>query len=277
MTDCTIYQMHCDNAPAYDLVGVLQKRYENRGLAGEARAYGKKQEENEDLTASMYPEAYSMWYMDEEDINRKYRVVSDNGECYMDTESYVRYFKECRGTSMNVRSAVSAVSVNENDIQSPVSEIVTRRSINKDASIKDKARRVFTDWLGADINERAKKERRNTVLSLSLVLLILAVFASLMMVVFSSAMISIQKSSNENKRAEYEALLEEKRDLETKREIQNDTKTLQEAAVSPLSMLNTRTATGRTEKPEESIEVYDVEQETRVDFSTILSAIGFKK
>ncbi len=271
------------NMPAFDLAGQLCEKYRDRGIVKEIADYDRKFAAEMQKAADECGLAYSLWNADERIIDAKYRSEDADGNRYMDSDGFVRYFNDCRRALVASKQQKS-VYVDENYgkrsvIPSPVSSVVSAKDMrNVPVGAAEKVGRFVAEWISPD-RERETKTSCSPRPAVQTWLSVVIVFISFMLIVASSIMVGVETGNVSERRSELAALEDEKTELELELEMKNDLVSIYEVATEELGMVSENSVSVKYLPESEPSEVknFDDDDKGRMDLATILSAIGIRK
>lgn len=273
-----------NNMPAFDLAAQLCERYKNRGLVKEIADCDREFEAQMQKTADEYGAAYSLWSTDERVIDVKYRSEDADGNRYMDSDGFVRYFKDCQRISDGVDHTESIYVDESYDkdsriVRSPVSELVSAKDMkNAPTTAIERVSGFVGEWISPERERKAEKSSSSRP-SLPTWLSVIAVFVSFMLIVASSIMVGVETGSVSEMRSELASLEDEKAELELELEVKNDLVSIYDVATNDLGMISENSVSVKylPESEEDTVKNFEDEDDGRIDLATILSAIGIRR
>lgn len=272
-----------NNMPTFDLAAQLCEKYKNRGIVKEISDYNEVLESEAQKTAEKYPVAYSLWNEDERTIDRKYRSEDADGNRYMDSDGFVKYFKDCRRQSDNLSGTTVFVDENYSKdmgvVKSPVSEVVSAKDMrSKPQGVVESIGSFVGEWIRPEGDKKAQNAK-SVRPSFPTWLSVVAVFISFMLIVASSIMVGVETGNVSELRGELASLEDEKAELELELEVKNDLVSIYDVATNELGMISEGAVSVQyvPESEEDTVENFDVKDNDGIDLATILSAIGLRR
>ena len=273
-----------------EYVEALCKRYKDRGIAAHVRTDAKRQEREEALSHAMAPGAYIMAERVSDGKADKYRTGLYKGERHMTADDFVRYYHDQRSYKMpnySVRATVAEQQEAEvTGGQSPKKALwltLTEQmpeSVRKYLESPATARlaEISRDWFPIEKEQKCEKSEVKKmpagVLGAMLTLTLCCV-----MIVSSSVMVSLSLRETSILQSKLDALDKQYTTLNTELSLKNDMLEIERIAVEEYNMVRSEFVPTQvlTTESENTVEVYEPENEFGQGLSNLLSAIGIIK
>ena len=273
-----------------EYVEALCKRYKDRGIAAHVRTDAKRQEREEALSHAMAPGAYIMAERVSDGKADKSRTGLYKGERHMTADDFVRYYHDQRSYKMpnySVRATVAEQQEAEvTGGQSPKKALwltLTEQmpeSVRKYLESPATARlaEISRDWFPIEKEQKCEKSEVKKmpagVLGAMLTLTLCCV-----MIVSSSVMVSLSLRETSILQSKLDALDKQYTTLNTELSLKNDMLEIERIAVEEYNMVRSEFVPTQvlTTESENTVEVYEPENEFGQGLSNLLSAIGIIK
>lgn len=243
-----------------------------------------EQQRKEEETRALDPDAYRLSLYSDAAINGRYR----RGKESMSADGLLRYFYETRNgkirgadfsgnTGIDECPAVSEATEGRAVVaaENKQSSLLRARIRALPASIGKQIRKAAPAWFDAAQPDTSKEGKRYPVSAFAA---ILAVAASLMLIVASSILLTRAESNISRLNQQIRTTSGEVAELRSDFEVRNDWLEIRRIAMEEYGMVEEDYI--KTEyidlSAEDSVEVFEEEREKSVGLSAILSAIGLK-
>jgi len=253
-------------------------------LARAVRRRAEEQKRREEQTRALAPDAYRLSACNEAAINGRYR----RGKESMNAGDLVRYFYEIRNdkirhsdfsgnTGMDVCPAVVEKPEEQAVVEAEKSapSLLRARVRALPANVRKRICEAAPTWFDTARPDSSKESRR---FPLSAFAAILAVAASLMLIVASSILLTRAEDNVNDLRLQIQSTSDEVAELRSDFEVKNDWLEIRRVAMEEYGMVEEDYVKMEyiSMPAEESVEVFEEEREKSVGLSAILSAIGIK-
>ncbi len=259
----------------------LSERYADRGVAKAVKASAAEQIDREEQTRELAPDAYRLSLMSDAAVKQIYCRGNED----MTAPDLVRYFEETR--NMRLKDADFSLVDEEIEETTALAEsdtIASRelKSVEKKlpAKVKQISASLCEQWKkGAPVWFDSRKvdtgaDRRT--FPLSAFAAVIAVAASLMLIVVSSVMVTQAESRVTALQLEIDEVAEQVADLNADLDVQSDLRLIRQIAVEEYGMVSeefVRMDYYLSEK-KDRVEIYEEEAQQEIGLSALLSAIG---
>ena len=273
-----------------EYVEALCQRYKDRGIAAHVRLDAKRQEREEALSHAMAPGAYIMAERVSDGKADKYRTGLYKGERHMTADDFVRYYHDQRSYKMpNYSVRVAATEQKEAEVaggQTPKKALwltVTEQmpeSVRKYLESPATARlsELSRDWFPIEKEQKCEKSEAKKMPA-GVLGAMLTVTLCCIMIVCSSVMVSLSLRETSILQNKLDALDKQYTTLNTELSLKNDMLEIERIAVEEYNMVRSEYVPTQvlTTGSENTVEVYEPENEFGQGLSNLLSAIGIIK
>ena len=273
-----------------EYVEALCQRYKDRGIAAHVRLDAKRQEREEALSHAMAPGAYIMAERVSDGKADKYRTGLYKGERHMTADDFVRYYHDQRSYKMpNYSVRVAATEQKEAEVtggQTPKKALwltVTEQmpqSVRKYLESPATARlsELSRDWFPIEKEQKCEKSEAKKMPA-GVLGAMLTVTLCCFMIVCSSVMVSLSLRETSILQNKLDALDKQYTTLNTELSLKNDMLEIERIAVEEYNMVRSEYVPTQvlTTGSENTVEVYEPENEFGQGLSNLLSAIGIIK
>ena len=282
------------NKPQYtacaEYVEALCQRYKDRGIAAHVRLDAKRQEREEALSHAMAPGAYIMAERVSDGKADKYRTGLYKGTRHMTADDFVRYYHDQRSYKMpNYSVRVAEAEQSQTEVaggQTPKKALrltLTEQmpeSVRKYLESPATARLVelSRDWFPIEKEQKGEKSEAKKMPA-GVLGAMLTVTLCCVMIVSSSVMVSLSLRETSILQNKLDALDKQYTTLNTELSLKNDMLEIERIAVEEYNMVRSEFVPTQvlTTDSENSVEVYEPENEFGQGLSNLLSAIGILK
>ncbi len=271
-------------------VSTMEARFSARGLSRAVQTEAEQQKREEEKTRAAEPLSYRLSVLSEDVINSRYRGGKEN----MSGDDLLTYFYDTR--AMRTREVdFSALPVDDDAVQSGESEKACRAVVKRGettsvrktlaelpARVISAPRRALEtvrtsrgEWFNGQAADTSAEVRRFPVSAFAA---IIAIAMSLLLIVASSVMVHQGESRVNSLSLEIDEVSSEVMEIRSDLDVNTDLLRIREIAVEDYGMVSVDfvRATYLTTDEEESIEVFEAEEEPNVGLAALLSAIGLK-
>ena len=273
-----------------EYVEALCQRYKDRGIAAHVRLDAKRQEREEALSHAMAPGAYIMAERVSDGKADKYRTGLYKGERHMTADDFVRYYHDQRSYKMpNYSVRVAATEQKEAEVaggQTPKKALwltVTEQmpeSVRKYLESPATARlsELSRDWFPIEKEQKCEKSEAKKMPA-GVLGAMLTVTLCCIMIVCSSVMVSLSLRETSILQNKLDALDKQYTTLNTELSLKNDMLEIERIAVEEYNLVRSEYGPTQvlTTGSENTVEVYEPENEFGQGLSNLLSAIGIIK
>ena len=271
-------------------VEALCQRYKDRGIAAHVRLDAKRQEREEALSHAMAPGAYIMAERVSDGKADKYRTGLYKGERHMTADDFVRYYHDQRSYKMpNYSVRAAAAEQKQAEVtggQTPKKALWLTLTEQMPASVRkhlespatERLAELSRDWFPIEKEQKCDKSEVKKmpagVLGAMLTLTLCCV-----MIVSSSVMVSLSLRETSILQSKLDALDKQYTTLNTELSLKNDMLEIERIAVEEYNMVRSEFVSTQvlTTESENTVEVYEPENEFGQGLSNLLSAIGIIK
>ncbi len=271
-------------------VCAIEAQFSARGLCAAVKHDAEEQERQEEETRASEPLSYRLSVLPEGVVNGKYR----GGKDVMSGEDLLHYFYDTR--ALRTREAdFASTPATDDSIRSGESEKACRfvvktvetptlcgslaalpaKLLSAPRRAVEAIRTTHGEWFDASPADTRAETRR---FPLSALAAIFAVAMSLLLIVASSVMVHQGESRVNSLTMEVDGEMSEVSKIRSDLDVKTDLLQIREVAVEDLGMVDKSYIRMNylTVGDEDSIEVYETEEEESLGFSALLSAIGLK-
>ncbi|MBR3894929.1 MAG: hypothetical protein IKJ35_07265 [Clostridia bacterium] len=271
-------------ASAGSCVALLPEQTASQDLVRTVQMCAEAQRRREEKTRALDPEAYRLSTCNEAAMNGRYR----RGKESMSAGDLVRYFYEIRNDKIrhadfsgNDGMDVCPAAVAESEAGAVVEAEQSAPSLLRarvralPARVCKQIRESAPTWFDAARPDSSKESRR---FPFSAFAAILAVAASLMLIVASSILLTRAEDNVNKLRLQIQSTSDEVAELKSDFEVKNDWLEIRRIAMEEYGMVEEDYVKMEyiSMPSEDSVEVFEEEREKQVGLSAILSAIGIK-
>ena len=273
-----------------EYVEALCHRYKDRGIAAHVRSDAKRQEREEALSHAMAPGAYIMAERVSDGKADKYRTGLYKGERHMTADDFVRYYHDQRSYKMpNYSVRVMTAEQNQADIrggQTPKKALWLTLTEQMPQSVRKYLESPATarlgelshDWFPIEKEQKCEKSEVKKMPA-GVLGAMLTVTLCCVMIVSSSVMVSLSVREASILQSKLDALDKQYTTLNTELSLKNDMLEIERIAVEEYNMVRSEFVSTQvlTIESENTVEVYEPENEFGRGLSNLLSAIGIIK
>ena len=262
----------------------LSQKYASRGLAKAVLNDAAVQMQREEETRAIAPDAYRLSLCTDAAVNGRYRRGKDT----MSSDDVLRYFGEMR--AVHVRNAdfsgntgmdecPACAEKREETALTPVAKNTPMAFLQRARALRtrvgEQLKTSFPTWFDASTPDASKETRSYPVSAFAA---ILAVAASLMLIVASSVLLRRAENDINELQKQITLTSNEVAELKSDFEVQNNLLEIRRIAIEEYGMVEEDYLKMEylSLSAEDSVEAYEEEREKAVGLDAILSAIGIK-